>query len=96
MGEEKRKRERFPLTQDVALTTSDGTVINSSGVNISEGGILCRTETEIKPGTAVSFQLTIPVGKREVTVGCTGVIVRCIQVGGKCDIGIELTDQEYV
>lgn len=96
MGEEKRKRERFPLTQDVALTTSDGTVINSSGVNISEGGILCRTETEIKPGTSVTFQLTIPIGKREVTVGCAGNIVRCIPKEGKFDIGIELTDQEYM
>jgi len=96
MGEEKRKRERFPLTQDVALTISDGTVINSSGVNISEGGILCRTEKEIAPGTVVTFQLTIPVGKRNVTVGCEGVILRCVAGGGKFDIGIELRDQEYI
>jgi hypothetical protein len=96
MGEERRKRERFPLAQSVELKTSDGTVINSNGVDISEGGILCRTETEIKPGTSVSFQLTIPIGKREVTVGCSGNILRCTPKEGKFDIGIELTDQEYM
>ena len=95
MGEEKRKRERFPLTQDVALTTSDGTVINSSGVNISEGGILCRTEKEIKTGTPVTFNITIPIGKRDVTVNCEGVILRCIKNNDRFDVAIVLTEQEY-
>ncbi len=96
MGEERRKRERFPLAQSVELKTSDGTVISTNGVDISEGGILCRSGVEIKPGTSVTFQLTIPIGKREVTVGCSGNIVRCVAADGKFDIGIELTDQEYM
>lgn len=96
MGEERRKRERFPLAQNVELQTADGTVIYSSGINISEGGILCRTEKEIPIGTNVTFNLTIPVGKRDITVGCEGVILRCIKNNDRFDVAIVLTDQEYL
>ena len=95
MGEEKRKRERFPLAQNVELITSEGTVVNSNGVNISEGGILCRTEKDIATGTTVTFQLTIPIGKRNVTVSCEGVILRCLKNNDRFDVAIVLTDQEY-
>jgi len=97
MGEERRKRERFPLAQSVELKTADGTVVNSNGINISEGGILCRTDTEVNPGITVTFELTIPIGKRNVTVGCEGVILRCIKNSSSSfDVAIVLTDQEYV
>lgn len=41
---------RMPAPSSVALTT----------INLSEGGFLCRTASEVPPGTLVDFELRVP------------------------------------
>ena len=95
MNEERRKRERFEMKQVLELKTGDSRVIPAAGVNISEGGVLCRTGEEIAAGTFVSFMFTIRRAKSDITVECDGVVLRCVPAaGGKFDVAIDLTDRE--
>ena len=94
MSDDKRKRERFPLTQKIELKTGSGSVIPAMGGNISEGGVLCLTETPLAEGESVTFMVTVPVGKMEVKVDCTGVVLRCVGANGKYSIGIQIVEQE--
>ena len=96
MIDEKRKHERFPLTQAIELTTDDGSVLSANGINISESGILFQTDAEIARDVKVVFQLQVPMGKSVITVGCEGVVVRCLSLSGKYHVAIKLTDQEFV
>lgn len=92
MENEKRKRERFSMNQVLDLSTSDGQAITAQGINISEGGILCRTETGIPQGTLVKFQLLVPGSKTNMTVPCEGFVLRCTEKDGKFDVVIDFTD----
>mgnify|MGYP001194554432 CR=1 FL=1 len=96
MNEERRKRERFEMKQVLELKTGDGRVIPAAGMNISEGGILCRTGEEIPAGTCVSFMFTIRRVKSDITVECEGVVLRCVPVaGGEFDVAIDLSDRDF-
>jgi hypothetical protein len=76
MENDKRKRERFAINHIIELSTSDGLVVNSQGVNVSESGLLCRTDVNIPPGTFVLFQLPVIGGKPGTTVPCEGIVLR--------------------
>lgn len=94
MSNEKRKRERLPLTQVLELRVGDGPAVTAQGINISESGILCRAEKEIAPGAGVNFYLTIPGAKSDMKVACEGVVLKCVNNNNKFDIVIDLTDQD--
>lgn len=94
MSNERRTRERFPMTRSVELKTGDDTVITAQGINISEGGVLCRAMTSVAPGVNVAFQLVIPAGKTDITVECEGMVLRCVENSGQFDIAIEISERE--
>jgi len=96
MGKERRKRERFPLDQEIELSTSEGDIVRTQGINLSEGGLLCRADIEIPKGTLVKFELTIPTGKTSMCISCEGFVLRCAETDGKYNIVIDFTDQDCV
>ena len=91
---EKRRRERFAMSQVIELSTSEGQQVKAQGVNISEGGLLCQTDTEIPLGTLVSFQLSIPSGKSTMSVACEGLVLRNNSNNGKYDVVIDFFDSD--
>ena len=93
-GKERRKRERFAMSQVIELSTSEGQIVRAEGINLSEGGLLCRAKVEIPKGTLVKFQLLIPAGKSSMSIACEGFVLRCIESDGQYNIVVDFTDQE--
>lgn len=87
-----RKRERFPINQEIELSTSEGQELKTQGINMSEGGLLCKSNEEIPQGTFVKFKLSVPSGENTICMDCEGFILRCVEVDGKYDIVISFND----
>ncbi len=91
MDKDNRKRERVAIDQIIEISTSDGQYITAQGINISEGGVLCRSDTEIPMGTFVKFNISLPSGTTSTSIECEGFVLRCVKVDGKYDIVVDLT-----
>jgi hypothetical protein len=93
-GKERRRRERFAMSQVIELSTSEGQFVKAEGINVSEGGLLCRADTAVPQGTLVKFTMSVPMGKSSMCVDCEGFILRCTEKEGRFDIVVDFTDQE--
>lgn len=76
-----RDRRRFPriqlaLTVELRFASADA-VLESSTVDISEGGVFIRMPSPRPEGTAI--RLRLHVGERVLEIG--GVVVRCVRPG---------------
>lgn len=75
-----RNAIRFPLHLPVTLKTTNEEH-QAVTIDISAGGILFRSETEVEVGSAVEFTVAMPgdfLGSdRDVLVKCHGRVVRC-------------------
>jgi hypothetical protein len=91
MSTEKRRRERVAIDQIIELSTSEGQCIKAQGINMSEGGILCRSDVEIPQGTFVKFNFAFPSGGKSMCVECEGFVLRCVKVGDKYDVVVDFT-----
>lgn len=92
MEKNKRRHERVEINQKLELSTSEGIVVSSQGVNVSESGLLCRADMGIPAGTYVMFHMSIPSGKTTMSIQCEGTVLRCTENNGKFDIVIDFTD----
>lgn len=75
-----RNAVRFPLHLPVTLKTStDEHRVET--IDISAGGILFRSETEVQVGATVEFTVSLPgevLGSdRDILVKCNGRVARC-------------------
>jgi c-di-GMP-binding flagellar brake protein YcgR len=77
-----RNAIRFPLHLPVTLKTSTEEH-QAETIDISAGGILFRSETDVEIGAEVEFTVAMPgdvLGSdRDVLVNCHGRVVRCSQ-----------------
>ena len=75
-----RNAVRFPLHLPVTLKTATDEH-QAETIDISAGGLLFRSQTEIDVGSAVEFTVAMPgevLGSdRDVLVKCQGRVVRC-------------------
>lgn len=75
-----RNAIRFPLHLPVILKT-DNEEHRAETIDISAGGILFRSETDVEVGSAVEFTVAMPgdyLGSdQDVLVKCHGRVVRC-------------------
>ncbi|MBN1532595.1 MAG: PilZ domain-containing protein [Spirochaetes bacterium] len=96
MEKERRRRKRFPISRTFELATSDGEIVQARGINLSEGGMMCQTDTDIPLGTYVIFQLPVSDEKGAKTVRCEGTVLRSCAAGpgdeGKFHIVIDFND----
>ncbi len=84
------------MTQVFEMKAGNGEVISAQGINISETGLLCRTEVEMIPGEKVLFSITIPGSRSDITVDCEGVIFKCNGSDSGYDVVIDLTDRDCI
>jgi PilZ domain len=91
MSCENRKRERVAIDQIIELSTSEGQIIKAQGINMSEGGILCRSDIEIPQGTFVRFKFSYPSDGKPMSVECEGFVLRCVKADSKFDIVVDFT-----
>jgi c-di-GMP-binding flagellar brake protein YcgR len=77
-----RNAIRFPLHLPVTLKTSTDEH-RAETIDISAGGILFRSETDVEVGSSVEFTVAMPgdvLGSdRDILVKCLGRVVRCSQ-----------------
>ncbi len=92
MKEDKRRHERFAISQELELVDENNTTYSTHAVNISESGLRCTSDREIAPGARVSFTLSIPVHTSSMMITCEGTVLKCTDENGKFIVIIDLTD----
>ena len=80
------------MNQVIGLSTGKGPDIMAEGVDISESGMLCRTDVEIKTGSRVTFKMTIPGSKTPIVVDCEGNVIKCEKKDGKFNVVVDFTE----
>lgn len=93
-----RNAVRFPLHLPVTLKTSTDEH-RAQTIDISAGGILFRTETELELGSAVEFTVAMPgdvLGSdRDVLVKCKGRVVRCAEESSGRSVAVVIDEYKF-
>jgi hypothetical protein len=93
-----RNAVRFPLHLPVTLTTPTDEH-RAETIDISAGGILFRTETEVEVGSAVEFTVAMPgdvLGSdRDVLVKCRGRVVRCSEASSGRSVAVVIDEYKF-
>ncbi len=62
MGKDRRQHERFTIRQMIDITFPRENYLQAEGLNLSEGGMMCRTTYPVEPLTRVFLMLSLPTG----------------------------------
>ena len=93
-----RNAVRFPLHLPVTLKTSTDEH-RAQTIDISAGGILFETETEVEVGSAVEFTVAMPGDAlgfdRDVLVKCSGRVVRCAQEASGRRVAVVIDEYKF-
>ena len=94
---ELRNTIRFPLHLPVTLKTSTEEH-HAETIDISAGGILFRSETEVAIGSTVEFTVAMPGdvlgAERDILVKCQGRVVRCTQEPSGRNIAVVIDEYQ--
>ncbi len=90
--DEKRGSPRFRIKQFVTCNPEGDEYYRVETVDISKGGMKCRTAHAVQPMTEVFFIIKVPhAGGEEREVDCEGYISHSQMVEGVCVFGIRFT-----
>jgi hypothetical protein len=93
-----RNAVRFPLHLPVTLKTSTDEH-RAQTIDISAGGILFQTETEVEVGSSVEFTVAMPgdvLGSdRDVLVKCRGRVVRCSEGPSGRSVAVVIDEYKF-
>jgi c-di-GMP-binding flagellar brake protein YcgR len=76
MEQDKRKHPRFKIDQIIRLTYGNELFIQASGINISEGGVFCRTMEYVEPYTKVLILMEAATDSGEMELSSEGMVTR--------------------
>jgi len=93
-----RNAVRFPLHLPVTLKTGTDEH-HAETIDISAGGILFRSETEVAVGSVVEFTIAMPgdvLGSdRDVLVKCQGRVVRCSEYTSGRSVAVVIDEYKF-
>ena len=93
-----RNAMRFPLHLPVTLKTTTAEH-HAETIDISAGGILFRSESEVAVGSVVEFTVAMPgdvLGSdRDILVICQGRVVRCSQDSSGRSIAVVIDEYKF-
>ena len=93
-----RNTVRFPLHLPVTLKTPTEEY-RAQTIDISAGGILFRTETEVEVDSEVEFTVAMPgdvLGSdRDVLVKCRGRVVRCSEESSGRSVAVVIDEYKF-
>ena len=93
-----RNTIRFPLHLPVTLKTPTDEH-RAETIDISAGGILFHSETDVEVGSAVEFTIAMPGdvlgSERDVLVNCHGRVVRCSQENSGRSIAVVIDEYKF-
>jgi hypothetical protein len=92
MPNNKRKHDRFPISQIFEIQVMKESVFEARGLNISEGGLMCETEYPIEPTARVFIVFKLPHAKPERVVRTEGTVLRVEKKGKMYVFGISYGD----
>ncbi|MCP4131421.1 MAG: PilZ domain-containing protein [bacterium] len=87
MSKERRRNKRFTINQLVKLEFDRESKIEARGVNISEAGVLCDTDSSLEVGTKVFLEVTL--GDEVESITCKGIVRRTDKKGDSSLSGVE-------
>lgn len=86
---ERRKADRFEIQEMIKLSLGRQEAIEAQGLNISEYGICCLVNKEIKKMSRVSLILNIPVVYDDKKIVSEGIVAWAAKTDAGFEIGIE-------
>jgi c-di-GMP-binding flagellar brake protein YcgR len=86
--EEKRRYSRVVLTQLIEVSLMHEKYIPAETVDISERGMLCRSNEPVEPLTPVFLMLRIPADEGEYKLKTDGIVMHSRKEGDACFFGI--------
>ena len=93
-----RNSIRFPLHLQVTLKTPAGNY-RATTTDISAGGILFQTESEIEVASPVEFAIDMPIevsgAHHAVNVMCVGRVVRCTAEGSGRSVAVVIDEYHF-
>jgi len=82
-----RSSVRFPLRLPITVRTADAHEYFAETADISAGGVLFHTSSQLEVGTVIRFRIVLPAAvlgtDTDVQVNCTGRVVRSLDEKGK-------------
>ena len=93
MDDSKTRSPRFTIHQLVEIQFSVETFIQAEGINLSETGVLCSTESPVDPYTKVFIMIEMQLKEGNYTLKTEGVVVRCEKMNGDFQVGIQFESE---
>ena len=90
--EEKRKSGRFKIYQMIQMSYGKENFISCEAVNISEGGILCKTNGEIDSNSTFFLMFEIPLKAGNYEIQCDSMVARSVKVDDGWEVGLAFVD----
>ncbi len=91
MGEN-RRHDRFNIYQMIQLGFGKENYIAAEGINISEGGMLCRIGSDVDVYSKLFLLFDIPLDEGRHEIKCEGLITYSMKAEDGFDVGISFTD----
>jgi len=92
MATEKRRAPRFRIDQMIELSYGREESLRCQGVDLSEVGVLCKTELALAPGAKVFLLLSLGPGEDDEPVSCEGVVIRSTPTDWGFESGVAFAD----
>lgn len=89
MDDSKNRSPRFTIHQLVEIQFAQETFFQADGINLSETGVLCSTESMIEPYTKVFIMIEMPLREGQYTLKTEGIVMRCEKGNGGYHIGVQ-------
>ena len=96
--DELRSSVRFPIRLPLEVRAADGGY-RAETRDISAGGVLFYIDTDLKVGTNVEFNISMPAGilgtPADVVVKCVGRVVRCSHDGSRTAVAAVIDEYRF-
>ena len=91
---EQRQEPRFRINQLIGYFPNREEYLWAEGINISAGGLRCRSKAAIDIDTKVYMMISVPEGEGERLVRCEGLVVHSHMEAGTCIFGVRFDNVE--
>jgi c-di-GMP-binding flagellar brake protein YcgR len=92
MSDERRRHERFAIRQMLEISFAREVFFQAEGLNISEGGMMCRTDYPVEPLTKVYLIVSIPGKTGEHLLKTEGTVIHTRKEAGEYVFGVTFND----
>ena len=92
MTDDKRRHTRFEIQQMVDVAFPRETFFHADGVNISEGGMLCKTNYDIEPLSQIFCMVRVKCSTGECLIKTRGTVIHAQREGDEVRFGVSFDE----